>query len=227
MKDTSAAEFAALAKDAYSTSPKGSRVYGWRKQQFFGDPDNGFFAATYHSEARKKLVVAFRGTEMTEGNDWRNNFRNTVGSARGSWDSQLNTALSYFRAVRSIYAVEDCAVCGHSLGGFLAAMVAIQESAVGVTFNSAPLGLSGLGSHARSTPRIVNFRLAGDVVSGALLDFVGPVIELRLSKAELWVRSPGLLGDLDPLMHSMSLVEEAILLHANSDKPPADWVAQS
>jgi pimeloyl-ACP methyl ester carboxylesterase len=226
--DTSAAEFARLARDVYLSGGKGSRVYSWTRQNFLGDPTNGFFAAAYQTPRTRKLTVAFRGTQPTSGIDWKNNALNTAGLSSGLWDSQLNTALAYFRAVRSIYPASACAVCGHSLGGFLASMVAIKEQVLGVTFNPAPLGLSGAGALLRSivgnAPRIVNFRLKGDVVSGLRVLNIGTVIELNHSAAELWIRAPGLLGDLDPLMHDMALMEEAVLRHPNFDLAPERWV---
>ncbi len=227
MIETSAADFAALTRDVYRSSPKGSKVYAWSRQNFLGDPTNGFFAAAYQTPRTGKLVVAFRGTQPTSAVDWANNLANTTGWSSGQWDSQLNTALAYFRAVRSIYAATDVAVCGHSLGGFLASMVAIKERVLGVTFNPAPLGLSGLGtrlqSGARDAPRIVNFRLKGDLVSGLRRYNIGPVIELSHSRAELWARAPGIMGDLDPIMHDMGLMEEAVLLHRHSGLAPERW----
>lgn len=229
MRQTSAAEFAAISHDVYD--PK-SVVYGWIRQSFFGDPSNGFFAAAYQTPQTKKLIVAFRGTD--EGGDWGvgGNIGNFLGLSH--WNSQLNTAISYFRSVRGIFPTTNCAVCGHSLGGFLASMVAIREGVPCVAFNPAPLGGSGLGVKIASslgygtTPSIVNFRLKGDIVSGIGVEtyFIGRVIELELSRLELWARSVSfrnLLGDVDPIMHEMKLMKEAILRHKDSDTPPEDW----
>lgn len=227
MRETSAAEFAALANDVYRDSSKGSKVYVWTRQNFYGDPTNGFFAAAYQTPRTRQLVVAFRGTQPTSAVDWKNNVYNTAGLSSGQWDSQFNTALAYFRAVRAIVPADNVAVCGHSLGGFLATMVALQENVLGVTFNPAPLGVTGVGAKVSSLfgkrPRIVNFRLKGDVVSGLRRYNIGSVIELSHSALELWVRSPGLLGDLDPIMHDMGLMEEAVLRHDKSDVSPEKW----
>ncbi len=230
MRQTSAAEFAFLAEDVYQDSGKGSRVASWVRQNFYGDTTNGFFAAAYQTPRTKKLVVVFRGTD--DGPDWVNNIENTAGTAgaASNWNSQLNTARSYFQAVRRRYDSGNCAVCGHSLGGFLASMVALEEKVLGATFNPAPLGGSGLPAKIRGligvgdAPRIVNFRLKGDLVSGLRQYNIGPMIELALSRSALWARASGWLGDLDPVMHAMSLMKEAVLLHNYSDKPPEDWV---
>lgn len=224
----SAAEFSALALDAYSDKGKGSRVYSWVRQNFLGDPQSGFFASAYQTPRTRKLVVAFRGTNASSLIDWENNFFNTVGLASMRWDSQLNTALAYFRSVRSIYPASECAVCGHSLGGFLASMVALREGVLGVAFNPAPLGVSGAPALLRTglglqSGRLVNFRLQGDVVSGLRKFNIGKVVELRHSALELVVRSSGALGDLDPLMHSMALMNEAVLRDGRSDRPPEAW----
>lgn len=226
MLDTPAADFAALTRDVYRDSAKGSRVYAWTRQNFLGDPSNGFFAAAYQTPRTRRLVVAFRGTQPTSMIDWQNNLANTAGWSSRQWDSQLNTAIAYFRAVRTLYPASSCAVCGHSLGGFLASMVAIREHVLGVTFNPAPLGASGLGTWlgGGDPPRLVNFRLKGDVVSGLRRYNIGPVIELAHSRAELWARKAGVLGDLDPLMHDMGLMEEAVLRHPKSNLPPERWV---
>lgn len=245
----SAAEFSAMALDVYADKGKGTRVYSWTRQNFLGDPQNGFFAAAYQTPRTKKLVVAFRGTQFESLVDWKNNALNTVGLASFNWDGQLNTALAYFRSVRSIYASSECAVCGHSLGGFLASMVAIREGVLGVTFNPAPLGASGAPQLmqtmlGRKSARLVNFRLKGDVVSGMRTFNLGKVIELQHNKLELLVRAarPGwqelasdlrqlnvgkvtgaALGDLDPLMHSMALMHEAVLGDTRSALAPESW----
>lgn len=242
MSTVSAAEFAAMALDVYADKGKGSRVYSWSRQNFLGDPQNGFFAAAYRTPKTRKLVVAFRGTNFDSAIDWKNNALNTVGLASVNWDSQLNTALAYFRSVRSTYDSSECAVCGHSLGGFLASMVALRENVLGVTFNPAPLGASGVtaphtSKAGSSAAMLINFRLKGDVVSGMRQFNLGKVVELKHSKIELVLRasrapdasghSPNLvdraLGDLDPLMHSMALMNEAILRDDRSELAPESW----
>lgn len=216
-----------MALDVYADSGKGSRIYSWSRQNFLGDPQSGFFAAGYRTPRTNRLVVAFRGTNEFRA-DWVNNVLNTTGLASFCWDSQLNTALAYFRAVRALHPAAECAVCGHSLGGFLASMVALREGVLGVTFNPAPLGLSTSGLPSRTTPgappaRLVNFRLKGDVVSGMRQSHIGKAIELKHSKTELLLRASGLLGDLDPLMHSMALMNEAVLRDDRSALPPEAW----
>jgi hypothetical protein len=140
---TSSAEFAGLANDVYKSSPKGSKIYRWTRQNFLGDTTNGFFAAAYLSPRTQQMVVAFRGTRFDSLKDWtEGNLPNTFGVT--GWNSQLNQALNYFDAVSHLYGAENTAVCGHSLGGFLASMVALQRDTLGVAFNSAPLGVSGV-----------------------------------------------------------------------------------
>ena len=228
MRPTSAAEYAALAGDVYRHGP--TKVYSWTRQNFLGDPNNGFFAAAYQTGERK-LIVSFRGTEG-EG-DWPTNISNYLGLARGDWNSQLNTALAYFKAVKNIFPHSGCAVCGHSLGGFLATMVALETGTPGVAFNPAPLGLSGASAKLSeafglsASPRIVNFRIKGDVVSGLRAYNIGRVIELQISRMEIGARA--IEGERAQaaqdmaLMHSMNLLEEAILLNKKSDLPPEAW----
>ena len=130
--DISSVEFAALATDAYRDKPKGTRVFRWTRQNFFGDPTNGFFAVAYHAIRSKQLVIAYRGSGGDSG-DW--SMSGNLGNALGIklWDSQLNTAMAYFDACRGIYSPDSIAVCGHSLGGLLAAMVACKSHPAAAT----------------------------------------------------------------------------------------------
>ena len=219
----SAAEFATLASHAYTLEPKGSRVFRWTRQNFLGDPTNGFFASAYHSLRSQQLVVAFRGTDGRD--DW--GLGGNVGNALGvtgtkhNWNSQLNTALTYFDACSSIYRPASIAVCGHSLGGFLAAMVALKRGVLGVTFDRPPLLLSALQVLFSKRPeggRLVNFRGRGDPVSAAE-DLFGRWITLELQVVTNIAGGRGR----STLTHSMDELCEAILLHTKSDRPPEAW----
>lgn len=221
----SSAEFAGLANDVYKSSPKGSKMYRWSRQNFLGDSTNGFFAAAFLSPRTRQMVVAYRGTQFESRVDWENNLRNTAGLT--NWNSQLNQALSYYEAVKHLYGPNNTAVCGHSLGGFLASMVSLKLGVLGVAFNAAPLGVSGVPSLVKSLvrdsrPRLVNFRLAGDIVSGLSPYNIGSVIELEpLSNMQLLA-----IGDWDPLditNHPMVRMEQTILRHKNFDLSPEEW----
>ena len=76
MRDTSAAEYARLARDVYSTQQT-SGTFSWQRQNFlFNHNTDGFFAATYKTPRTNKIVVAFRGTDGAS--DWPSNFKNTA-----------------------------------------------------------------------------------------------------------------------------------------------------
>ena len=221
------AEFAALAAHAYSDASKDDRVFRWKRQNFLGDPTNGFFASAYHSIKSKQLVIAFRGSGGDLG-DWglTGNLGNALGIANTApnWNSQLNTAFSYFDACCALYGPSTVAVCGHSLGGFLAAMVAIKRSVLGVTFDRPPLFLSTVGVLLSKSGkdlgklRLVNFRGAGDPVSSRQ-DIFGSWTTLKLNVISNTLSGRGR----STLTHSMDELYEAILQHKNSDKPPENW----
>jgi pimeloyl-ACP methyl ester carboxylesterase len=219
----SAAEFSGLAVHSYSSPPKGSQIFRWVRQNFLGDPTNGFFASAYHSLRSKQLVVAYRGTGDLR--DW--GFQGNIGNGFGitgsalNWNSQLNTALAYFDACRSIYNPSGIAVCGHSLGGFLAGMVAMKRGVLGVTFDRPPFLLSALQLAPGKIPtggRLVSFRGKGDPVS-ATQDEFGLWITLELKTIQNIVGGRGRVT----LEHSMDELHEAILLHRKSDKAPEEW----
>jgi hypothetical protein len=223
-----AVEFAALAANAYAEpkdAPKGSRVFRWTRQNFLGDPTNGFFAAAYHSGRSAQLVIAYRGSGGDLG-DWglAGNLGNMFGvtSSKLVWNSQLNTAIAYFDACRSIYSPSSVAVCGHSLGGFLAAMVALKRGVRGITFDRPSLFYSSIATlgwdSVPSGSNLVNFRGKGDPVS-AIRDGYGRWITVELNTISNIVAGRGRAT----LTHSIDELYEAMMLHPKSDKPPENW----
>jgi pimeloyl-ACP methyl ester carboxylesterase len=228
MSGISAVEFAALAANVYAEpkdAPKGSRVFRWTRQNFLGDPTNGFFAAAYHSGKSAQLVIAYRGSGGDLG-DWglNGNLGNMLGvtSSKLAWNSQLNTAITYFDACRSIYSPSNIAVCGHSLGGFLAAMVALKKGVRGITFDRPSLFYSRIATLTRdaapSGSNLVNFRGRGDPVS-SIRDGYGKWITVELNTLSNITAGRGRAA----LAHSIDELYEAILLHPKSDSPPEAW----
>jgi pimeloyl-ACP methyl ester carboxylesterase len=215
--DISTVEFAALATDVYRDKPKGTRVFRWTRQNFFGDPTNGFFAAAYHAIKSKHLVIAFRGSGGDLG-DW--SMSGNLGNAIGIklWDSQLNTATAYFDACRGIYSPDSIAVCGHSLGGFLAAMVALKRGVLGVTFDRPSLFYSAIRATDNRGMRLVNFRGGFDPVS-AIRDGFGRWITVDLAVLGNIVAGRGRAT----ISHSIDELYEAILTHSKSELPPERW----
>ena len=86
-----------------------------------------------------------------------------------------------------------------------------------MAFNPAPLGISGASAKFAesmgwgSKPRVVNFRIRGDVVSGIRSYNIGKVIELQISRMEIGARAldgQQMQAAQDMvLMHSMNLLE--------------------
>lgn len=228
MVEISSMDFAALARDVYSPGKTASSVAEWNKEEFYGDPSNGFFAAAYHIARPRSLVVAFRGTgtfsvsslsqNVDAFRDWGQNIDNVSGFSMINPTSQANTARDYFEKVSQNFRKQECAVCGHSLGGFLAAMVSVHSGVPAVTFNPAPLGGAGLPYAVRKfigslDADIVNFRLKGDVVSALRQYNLGKMIEL----------DP--IDPSDRLKHSIDHLAKVIARHGMKDKSPRAWAA--
>ena len=213
----SATQYAALANDAYADSRRGSRVFGWTRQNFLGDPENGFFAAAYQNDHLRKTVIAYRGSGGDTG-DWTmsGNLGNFLGIRTSG--SQMNTALRFYDAYAGVIPAGQLSVCGHSLGGFLAAMVGLEKSVPAICFDRPTLGYSALRVTSSSTSNLFNFRADFDPVSG-IRDGFGRWITVPSSIVERIVagRAAGALS------HSMVHLYEAILSDERSEQPPSEW----
>jgi len=105
------------------------------KNVTWNDPKSGFGAAIYKTkDSPSKYVVAFQGTDMKSGADWKNNFQQAVGA-----DSrQYQQAVDLAESARDVYG-DNVEFTGHSLGGGLASAASLATDRPATVFNAARL----------------------------------------------------------------------------------------
>ena len=96
--------------------------------------DLGFDAQLYHDANRNRYILAFRGTDDT-GDDWDAN----LGQARGERTRQYELALNLAKDIAARVGSANLEFTGHSLGGGLATIAAIQTRGSATIFNTAAL----------------------------------------------------------------------------------------
>ena len=157
-------DYAVLAEDVYRPSlTEPAAEAGWQRIWSTAERATGFFCALYHSQTAQAHVVAYRGTETAQRGDLLAN----AGIALRRLTPQFVLALGAFEAAsQQAGATKRIAgVCGHSLGGALAAFVGARRGLLAYAFN-AP-GIVGIGGVSRQTDRgdIRNVNAAGDLIS--------------------------------------------------------------
>lgn len=158
-------ESALLAADVYrdvATPPAGFRVASSTDLATLNlRPDqleragSSFRARVYATGdgAEPRYVVAFRGS--SSGEDWRNNFIQAAGAGSESYAKALAIGERLARSDASV------TICGHSLGGGLAAAAAVASGREADTFNAA--GLSDRTIGAAKAISSANGRGGGEV----------------------------------------------------------------
>ncbi len=124
--------------------------------------DTGF-SATLFRDVDGKLVLSFKGTDMTSWQDWANNAANAFGLA-----PQYAEAVEFAMAVKKEYPNEVVTFVGHSLGGGLAQYAALATGSPAVTFNAADPGLAAslpFKLFGPQPPHISNYRYSNDPLS--------------------------------------------------------------
>ena len=90
-------------------------------------------AHIYLSRDKKKIVVAYEGTNFSSWRDW------VFGNFNIYWKGQYSEALKLAKNVASMYPDAQLITTGHSLGGGLAIHVALHINGVtAYAFNSSP-----------------------------------------------------------------------------------------
>ena len=149
------------ALDKYGLRPEdlqyGTQVY---------EPDPAVFGPD------AKPVVAFRGTRMSETEDWKNNVQQGVGLDSDYYRSAVGVG----NRVKDSGA--DVDFTGHSLGGGMASAASRASGQPATTFNSSGLNDGtvekyGGTVHIPSTENIQAYRIDGDVLTGAQEQNVG------------------------------------------------------
>ena len=233
-----AKESALLAADVYRDTPvppAGFRVADAQdlaklnlKPGFLEQPGSSFRARVYvtGTGADARYVVAFRGS--ASGEDWKNNFQQAAGTNSESYAKALTIG------VRLAHSGESVTICGHSLGGGLAAEAAIASGREADTFNAAGLS-AGTIATAKADNRAGGGR-GGDVavqaynVPGEILTFLQDGGDRVLGG--LLLGAPGaLLADAPSAYGSRHLLPDAVpdgkswfQAHSRIDRHMIDWV---
>lgn len=143
---TTAIEYALLAGAAYyDTRTDKNRLplpqnwsYLSRIQQ---DLTTGFEASAFIKGT--EIVISFAGTYDKPANPLTNpDFQVDIALAGGSLSPQLKQAADYYLAVKAANAGATITFTGHSLGGGLAALMAVMFGETAVTFDQAPFRAS-------------------------------------------------------------------------------------
>jgi hypothetical protein len=136
-----AREMAALANDVYcdhGAPPGFTRLSDDpsslppRLRGRFHDPASGFDAALYRAPDGT-LVLAYRGTEPKELNDWTTDLKQAAGLQSDQYDEAAYLA----HRVQASYPDEKIEITGHSLGGGLAQVASAATGYRATTFNAA------------------------------------------------------------------------------------------
>lgn len=144
---------------------------------------NGFRAAAFRTTGR--TVVAFRGTAQAV--DWHTNLRLGTG---------MNT--TYFAMaeafVRNVGIGPSVILCGHSLGGAIAQVVANRLDLPMVSFNAPGVGVLASAELATANPAMTAVRLHG-MAASAMLHPVQTVQDIRFASREVLGLNICLTGD--------------------------------
>jgi predicted esterase YcpF (UPF0227 family) len=208
---TEYARMASGAYDVYSegSDPKeffdlGTGIPGWQpvviedldvssigltidENGYIEGPD-GFAARVYRNTDDDEIVVAFRGTEGLSWSDWSNNFQFVI---QGSMD-QAALADELTNLVINTFPQDDVSFTGHSLGGGLAAFMAVRYDKEATVFDPAPYGyfldeivqgalfgtenfvVDNLEAYQRATANIKNVYTEGEILSTAVAELTYP-----------------------------------------------------
>ena len=123
--------------------------------------DSRFRAQVFQTSGSSgsQYVVAFKGTTMNSGEDWKNNLQQGVGK-----DSDYYKRAESVSSIANRTAGGEVRFTGHSLGGGLASAAAVNTGRPATTFNAA--GLSK-GTVPDPQPASVDaYYVDGDVLSG-------------------------------------------------------------
>ncbi len=123
----------------------------------------GYYGFAYRNTLTNEIVIAHRGTQLTDGQDLKNDWQVLLGNVPG----QVNDAKIFYNAVlaeRDRRGLTNAIIShtGHSLGGAIARELAIEQGTAGVLFD--PPGYSDQPPTG-DTSRITVYRAAYDLVS--------------------------------------------------------------
>lgn len=187
-------------KNQYYANPPGHMVDAWRVHKWeggtlFGD---GFQGGIWHND--KDVVVGCCGTNPGQPGKFLSDLSADARIGLHILPNQSTSARQMVKVAKEIARGRRVSVCGHSLGGGLAQVVAVWENIPFVTFNAPAMKItmqaakfnifkpmmmartikSGSGDNSPG----LNFRINGDFVSSKVLgNHIGTIVELNNPRA--------------------------------------------
>jgi hypothetical protein len=134
-----------------------------------GDPDKvtGFEAVAFIKEGSSlltspEIVISYSGTDPNNSNPLTTpDGKTNTALAGGGWAEQLLQAAQYYLDIKAANPNATITLTGHSLGGGLAALVAVFFDVHAQTFDQAPFANSALSTANGDNAQLLRDRLAG------------------------------------------------------------------
>lgn len=150
--------------------------------------DDAHRACVYVDEAARRVVIGYRGTDVTTLKDVTSDIAIVLGVS--AVDTRVRDSLALYDRVRARYPDYVLTVCGHSLGGTLAYIVAKhREPTRCVVFNPGSginaLFIQMLADTVKKEPwtrAVHTYKILGDVISS--FSFVGETTLFRVAAAD-------------------------------------------
>ena len=112
---------------------------------------NGFFACVLKKD--KEIVIVFRGTELSDNNDLKDDLKMYL----HKMPSQAKSANNLYNYVKKEYPNHNIVLVGHSLGGSLAQIIASIYNLDAITFNAFGIGNILKDSSKLHVDKIINY----------------------------------------------------------------------
>ena len=154
------------------------------QQGYIANEQTGFAARVFRKQGTDEFVISFRGTD-----DFEKDLSDNLGFLFTPMLQQARDAEALVQAVINELPGADITFTGHSLGGGLAAMMAVRYDKEATVFNPAPYSLvidaavrgdvldggsliDDIQAEARARDKIHVYQLEGEALSGGLADSV-------------------------------------------------------
>ena len=208
----------ALEADGAGMSPAQAEHFSeqWLVVEQYADPLSGLSATVFEEVATRQRYLAIRGTERSLPGAVMDVVAD-IGIFEGlNGRQQYERLESYFASLRSRNVIEagSVTVTGHSLGGLLAQMLAVDhagEISAAVTFN-AP-GLGGVGAEILDLLGIAEANIALASITNIRAEGLSPIASLGTLLGE--VKEASIETSLNPIAnHSIVTLTDALALYA-------------
>jgi hypothetical protein len=126
------------------------------------DKTTGFEGAVFRKSATNEIVISYSGTDPNNSNPLTTpDGKTNTALAGGGWAEQLLQAAQYYLDIKAANPNATITLTGHSLGGGLAALVAVFFDVHAQTFDQAPFTNSALSTANGDNAQLLRDRLAG------------------------------------------------------------------